>query len=513
MYDEVNPSWQEAEGVATNILHRALKAIAHQIDLPQPPRVDAKPIVIFNSLNWSRSEVVAVDLTHISAAEKSWKVYNQAGEEVRSQLTENSLLFYAADIASIGYNIFWLVDDIKPDYPDTDTVGAKHSRINLPDQAKTYLGECFDPTIENDILRVIVDPETGNLQSIFDKINQREILSGAGNQLQAFQDSGQYWDAWNIDPNYAEHPLNPPVLEGIIWEESGPIQWRLRVIRDLENSEFIQDYILQIHSPILKIATSVNWQTPHVMVKAAFPLNVTADMATYEMPCGAIARPTNPQTPAEKAQWEVPALHWADLTENLPKMPKISSETIAHQEEKFAAKDTYGVSLLNDCKYGYDAQPNQLRLTLLRGSTWPDPKADFYHHQFAYGIYPHGGSWQQAKTVRRGYEFNQPLLVKLWENCAEFNAPISEKKLPAKGSFLHLSAENLILMAFKPTEDNYEGKQWILRCYECHGQATEIQLESDLGLKIDGSVDLLEQANPSVNQDIFPWQVRTFRIV
>ncbi len=519
VYEEVNPTWQNAEGVAKNILDQALKAIYHQIELPQPPRVEAKPIIIFNSLNWSRSEVVAVDLTPISAAGKAWKVYDRAGEEVRTQLTENSLLFYAADIPSIGYNIFWLVDDTNPDIPDSvnQSVEAKHSPMNFPDPAKNYLGECFAPifapTIENDMLRVIVDPETGNLQSIFDKINQREVLSDAGNQLQAFQDSGQYWDAWNIDPNYAKYPLNPPVLKAIIWQESGPIQWRLRVIRQLENSELIQDYILQIHSPILKIATSADWQTPHVMVKAAFPLNITADIATYEMPCGAIARPTNPQTPAEKAQWEVPALHWADLTENMPKMPKIGSEMIAHQPEKLAAKDTYGVSLLNDCKYGYDAQPNQLRLTLLRGSTWPDPKADFYHHQFTYGIYPHAGSWQQAKTVRRGYEFNQPLLVQLWENCAEFNATISEKKLPAKGSFLDISAENLIFMAFKPKEDNYEGKQWILRCYECHGQATEIQLESDLGLKIDGSVDLLEQAIPSVSQDIFPWQVRTFRIV
>ncbi len=495
VYEEVNPTWQAAQEVATHILDRALKAIAHQIDLPQTLNVDAKPIVIFNSLNWSRSEVVAVDLTTIAAAGKCWKVYNHAGEEVRAQLTENSLLFYAADIPSIGYRIFWLVADIKTEDADGDFDQKNQS---LP------------PIIENDILRVTVDPETGNLPSIFDKKNQREILSDAGNQLQAFRDSGQYWDAWNIDPNYAQHPLNPPVLKEIQWQEYGPIQWRLRVIRQLENSEFIQDYILQIHSPILKIATSVDWQTPHVMVKAAFPLNVTADMATYEMPCGAIARSTNPHSPAEKAQWEVPALHWADLTENMPKMPK-SVQT--HQEEKFTAKDTYGVSLLNDCKYGYDAQPNQLRLTLLRGSTWPDPKADFYVHQFTYGIYPHGGSWQQAKTVRRGYEFNQPLLVQLWENCAEFNAPLSGKKLPHQSSFLQLSAENLILMAFKPTEDNDEAKQWILRCYECHGQATEIQLESDLGLKISGAVNLLEQAIPALAQDISPWQVRTFRIV
>lgn len=503
VYEEVNPIWQKAQGVAAEILDRALKAIAHQIDLPQPPKNDAKPIVIFNSLNWSRSEVVVVDLNLIFAAGKSWKIYNQAGEEVQAQLTEDSLLFYAADIPAIGYRIFWLVDE-------RSTGDISPTPLTEGGLEKLFL--------ENDILRVTVDPETGNIQSIFDKINQREVLSGAGNQLQAFQDSGQYWDAWNIDPNYAQHQLNPPVLKKIAWQEYGPIQWRLRVIRELENSEFIQDYILQIHSPILKIATSVDWQTPHVMVKAAFPLNVTADMATYEIPCGAIARSTNPRTPAEKAQWEVPALHWADLTENISKIrAKIPSKNIGDQE----GKSTYGVSLFNDCKYGYDAQPNQLRLTLLRGSTWPDPKADFYHHQFTYGIYPHAGSWQQAKTVRRGYEFNQPLLVQLRENGAELQVMIPEKKLPVQGSFLDLSAENIILMAFKPAEQSYENgqeaKEWVLRCYECHGEEAEIQLKSNLGfnlsLKIDGCLDLLERAIASTNNQISPWQVKTFRVI
>ncbi len=117
---------------------------------------------------------------------------------------------------------------------------------------------------------------------------------------------------------------------------------------------FAKIYILQVGVPLLKIATTVNWQESQVLVKAAFPLNIEADFATYEIPCGAIRRSTKPQTPAEKAKWEVPALRWADLT----------GET---------EQGIYGVSLLNDCKYGYDSQPNQLRLTLLRSPHWPDP--------------------------------------------------------------------------------------------------------------------------------------------
>ena len=554
VYVDANESWQAAQQVATEILDNALRAIAHQISLPSPPTPEAKPIIIFNSLNWSRSEVVTVTLPNGVMPENEWQIYTQAGEQVRSQLNENRLLFYAEDIPSIGYRLFWLVANVNPkddalplatkeytqvlrspltplkkggtgvtvplkkggtgvtvpfkeeetgvtvplkevkvplfkgDLGGSDRDFGSQSNIRIPSE---YL-------LENQILRVIVDPDTGNLSSIFDKINQREILNGAGNQLQAFQDKGQYWDAWNIDPNYAQHPLTPPTLKEIQWLEHGPIQWRLRVVRQIGRSLFIQDYILQTNSPLLKISTTVDWQEPHVMVKAAFPLKIEAETATYEMPCGAIQRTAKPQTPEEKAKWEVPALRWADLSEN---------------SKKNSNNLSYGVSVLNDCKYGYDAQPNQLRLTLLRGSTWPDPNADFYQHQFNYGIYPHFGSWQSAQTVRRGYEFNLPLSVLLFENSERVRSQKSVQTLPANGSFLDLSAENLILMAFKPTEDKSETQQWILRCYECHGQASEMNVKSDLGLTLDESVNLLEQPIGTANGQISPWKVTSFRVL
>jgi alpha-mannosidase len=292
-------------------------------------------------------------------------------------------------------------------------------------------------------------------------------LSGAGNQLQAFQDSGQYWDAWNIDPNYAQHPLPPTQLKSIQWLEQGVVQNRLRVVRQLGQSKFCQDYILQAGSPMLKIVTTVNWQESQVLVKAAFPLNVEADFATYEIPCGAIRRPTKRETPAEQAKWEVPALRWADLTEK--------------QDECI-----YGVSLLNDCKYGYDSQPQQLRLTLLRSPKWPDPEADRGFHEFTYALYPHGGSWESAHTVRRGYELNTPLQVIL----NPVRAANSKLSATQSASFLNFSAENLILMAFKQAEDDQQ--KWILRCYECHGETAELAMTSDLGLNLGDSVDLLE---------------------
>ncbi|MBD2559546.1 MULTISPECIES: alpha-mannosidase [Nostoc] len=486
VYTDALPQWQQVEQIGTKILQESLLAIASHITLSEPPKPDSLPIFVFNSLSWQRSEVVSVALP----TPEEWQIYDTSGKQLVSQLSEPStLLFLATEIPPVGYRIFWL----SPSSPPPPSFPPL-----LPDWI-----------LENEFLQVVIDPDTGDLSSVFDKIHQREILSGAGNQLQAFKDSGQYWDAWNIDPNYAQHPLPSTNLLSIQWLEQGPVQSRVRVVRQLGKSEFCQDYILQTGSPLLKIATTVNWQENHVLVKAAFPLNVEADFATYEIPCGAIRRPTKPQTPAEQAKWEVPALRWADLT----------GET---------QKGIHGVSLLNDCKYGYDSKPNQLRLTLLRSPNWPDSEADRGFHEFTYTLYPHAGSWESAHTVRRGYELNIPLQVILNPlTTHNVNAPLQLTALAQRTatanstiervSFLDLSDENLILMALKPSED--DPQQLILRCYECHGETAELSLQTDLGMNIGDKVDLLERSSTtefSSGQQILtiqPWKIASFKVV
>lgn len=462
VFKEANVAWQDVENTGLKILDQSLNAIASHINLPQPPQPDAKPIIVFNSLNWQRSEVVSLSLPSAS----SWEIYNLSGEKLPSQLIKQStLLFLAEAIPSVGYRLFWLCDCHKP---SDDQITSKPTENWI---------------LENELLRVIVDPNTGDLSSVFDKINQREILNGAGNQLQSFQDQGQYWDAWNIDPNYAQHPLPPTQLKSIQWLETGILCSSIRVIRQLGKSQFCQDYILWFNSPILEISTTVDWQETHVLVKAAFPLNLESSYATYEIACGAIKRPTSPQTPAEKAKWEVPALGWADLGD-----------------------DNYGVSLLNDCKYGYDAKPSELRLTLLRSPCWPDKNADRGIHHFTYALYPHGGNWQTAQTVRRGYELNLPLQVLI-----DVPSSLGQKSLKPFGQFLDWQAKNLVLMALKPSEEDQE--QYLMRCYECHGEEAELVISSDLDLAIAYPLDILERPiSTEQTVKILPWKIANFRL-
>ncbi|MGD1716843.1 alpha-mannosidase [Dapis sp. BLCC M172] len=559
VYVDANNNWREVERLGKEILAEAMTKVAVNIDVSPPFLLDAfpggmvYPIVVFNSLNWQRSELISVALPalptkkdfreqgesfelengdeeregrqgrlggkgretiskssfssasslrpnseHLSSLESrddDWQVYDNAREILTSQVSDNNLLFVASEIPGVGYRVFWLCSGFsdlgnKPHIRTniaqyTEKIAKKIENVNTVSLEKEKL------VLENNLLRVKVEGATGNLESIFDKINQREVLrKPEGNKLQAFRDEGQYWDAWNIDPNYQQHPLSPAKLIDIFWVEQGELKSCLRVIRKIGNSEFRQDYILEIDSPLLKIKSWVNWQEKHTLVKAAFPINIEADFATYEIPCGAIKRTTKPQTEREKAKWEVPALHWADISKN-----------------------NYGVSLLNDCKYGYDAKPDELRLTLLRGSTWPDSEADVGIHEFTYAIYPHIGSWENAGTVQRGYELNMPLLVQIMPLISKEK---SHGNLPQTYRFLGWETENLILMALKRSEDN---QRWIFRCYECLGREAKLNLESDAGLGIGKVVNLLEQdvseSNVEVESkscEISPWKIVSFSL-
>ena len=500
VFEDANNGWVDVTK-CVDIREEALKAIATQISLPPPPHPNARAIVVFNPCSWERSALVdnwslserfTTDEEMLAAYEKygedsyyPWQICDLDGQEVEAPHCAFfkhpdsygwGLTFLAEKIPALGYRCFWM-------YPRPHRLARKR-----PDYRRT---------LENEFLRVTINPATGDIASIFDKINQREVLSGPGNQLQAFRDEGQYWDAWNIDPNYQDHPLLPTELLRISPSDElivnsaryhNSLVSSITVERKIGQSVFMESYILERESPVLRIETSVEWQERRVVVKAAFPLNLEADFATYEIPCGVIQRTTKPETEAEKAQWEVPAMHWADLSDG-----------------------NYGVSLLNDCKYGYDAKPNQLRLTLLRGSEFPDPDADQGHHSFTYALYPHAGDWKAAQTVKHGYELNLPLLAQVIPVDGD-----SSKTLPPTASLLDLGADNLVLMAFKQSEDSPD--EWILRCYECHGEDAQLAFQSALGLELEERVDLLERSiNPQTTQGqtatVHPWEIASFRVV
>jgi alpha-mannosidase len=467
VFVDANQEWELAQQTALDLREKALGAIAAQVNLQFPPARNAVPLIVFNSLNWQRmNELVSWEIPDHLPTTGTIRDKHGMGEV---SYCEGRTIYFMPSIPSVGYCMYWYAP-----------FARDKSGIKL-DRSKDWI-------LDSGYLRAEICSKTGTLKSVWSCSDAREILRGAGNQLQFFQDQGQYWDAWNIDPNYVEHPLESATLKKIEWISTHPLRQHLRVVLQWRQSIFTQDYILAWGSSVLNIETHVDWQETHVLVKAAFPLNFSADYATYETPCGTIERATlpNPQplTDHQKAKWEVPALHWADLTQ--------------------VGEKIYGISLLNDCKYGYDAQPDCLRLTLLRSPQWPDEGCDRGFHSFTYALYSHSGNWQQAKTHQKGYELNRPLIAQ----TVDLSEP-SLGRLDQEHSFFSGFPDNLVLMALKQSEDSPQ--HWIVRCHEACGQSANATLETTLPIKPLDTVDGLERPVAEVSDEMRGWEVRSQR--
>jgi alpha-mannosidase len=172
------------------------------------------------------------------------------------------------------------------------------------------------------------------------------------------------------------------------------------------------------------------------MLKVAFPVAVSDTTAAYEIPFGSIERSTGSSDPWEKAKVEVPAQRWADLSQ-----------------------DDYGVSLLNRAKHGHDIKGSTIRLSLLRSPKWPDPTADRGQHVIEYALYPHTGRWRDAATVKRGAEYNAPLLPVVTDR--------HRGDRPAVDSFVTIAPERYVLTTIKKAEDS---SAWIVRWYDTRGE-------------------------------------------
>jgi alpha-mannosidase len=366
-------------------------------------------------------------------------------------------------------SLCWLADIPSFGFVEMESVGISETNEALSitsDREKFYL--------ENRYIKVKIDLKTGAIAQIFDKRSQKAILQSAST-LQFFEDKGQYWDAWNIDPNYESKKLESTTLESIEISSNCSLQVSVRTVQKFRNSTFIQEVQLTAFESFITVKNWVDWQEEYTLVKAAFPINWRSPYATYEIPMGTIQRSTLGETPEAKAKWEVPAQYWADIA-----VSPIPESLLPPQA---GANSGVGLSVLNDSKYGYDAKPDCLRLTLLRSPNWPSQHSDRGHHEFTYRLVPHQGDWREANIVQLAQELNNPIVLQL--------SPIPAKQQ----SFLRVSAPNIVLSAFKRSQDQ---SGWIMRFYEANGQETETEIEISLDLLQAENIwecDLMENKN------------------
>lgn len=393
------------------------------------------------------------------------------GKPLASQSTPDGTLLDISDLPPFSVMTLHQEDGRAPDLPGFENW--------------TGLSSAF---LENNYLRVEFN-RAGDISRILDKTHQREVLpEGAlANQFIAFEDRPQNFDAWDIDIFYDDKYWYSEPATSMNIVENGPLRVTLEIKRRILHSDYTQRISLDHNSPQIRFETTIDWRERHILLKAAFPVEVFSPTATYEIQWGNVERPTHQNTSWDWARFETCTQKWVDLSEG-----------------------DYGVSLLNDCKYGHDIQDNVIRLSLLRSPTKPDPEADQGEHCFSYNLLPHAGRWGQ-QTVAAAYALNDPFIVC---DCRSKGRQTTNMD---RQSFMSVNRPNIVIETIKQAED---GEGIIVRLYETQRQRGEVMLTTGFPLAKTEIVNILEEKQEELLPDgqnvrvfVTPYQIVTLRLV
>jgi alpha-mannosidase len=483
VYRDSQEDFDSVFRTAERVISASLAGVAGEVDTSGA----GKSVLVFNPLSWSRSGVVEIP----AGDAEGLAIVDALGRRVPSQEVDGGMvIFLAEDVPSIGYREYRAA-------PARD----KPRRTSL--KCAETKGEI---RLENRFLVVRVDRGTGLVRSVFDKASRREVLQGPGGLIQVFEDApvrgracvnsridAAVFDAWEVfiyqqEGGVKSVDLDRPLEVEVV--ERGPVRARVRaryryVQEGRPGSTFIQEVMLCDGSPIVEFRLEADWHAEHRLAKVAFPLTVHSDFTAYEIPYGSITRrnPLSPEaTLEERAKYEAPGQKWVDHT---------------------ADDGSFGVSLLNDCKYGFDAGNDVVRMTLLRSAGYPfrlragfglptitDPEGELTDqgkHSAAYALYPHRAGFREALTARKGYEFNCPMRVVI--------EPSHDGRLPKAHSFISVEPEGVVVTVAKKAEDS---GAIVVRLVETSGKEAKARVRFPGLVESAVETDLMERRSAKV---------------
>lgn len=457
VYDVTDIEYKELLRNVDGLINNGMASIINKINL------DNRSVVVINTLGFVRDDIVTFE---VPSDIKNPAVIDDEGKEIICQRIDGGkAIFFAKGIPANGYKCFELIE----------STGAHIRNVKL---TKTFA--------ENDSFLIKFD-DKGQIISFMDKLSNREIIKNGmiANEIQAFEDKPMCFDNWDIDIYYKEKMWRIDDVQSIDVVDEGPVRSTLRVERKFLESTIVQK--IHVYNDIDRIdfETYVDWKEKDILVKASFPIDINTKEATYEIQYGNVTRPTHENTSWDVARFEVCGHKWADLSEG-----------------------DFGVSLLNDCKYGHDIKNGVMRLTLLKSTCDPNPDADKEEHFFTYSIYAHKGTWKDANTAKLAYNLNTPLFSKV-EGAHEGNL---DKNL----SLVNVDKDNVMIEVVKKAEDS---DHLIVRMYEFHNKRTEATLKFMSEIHEAYECNLLEKKIDEVSFDsceikfmIKPFEIKTFKI-
>ena len=445
-----------------DVVETSVGAVASRLDT----RVSGTPLVLYNPSGITRREVVTIDAA-------DGRIFDAKGKAVRTQRLQDGKLAFVAEVPSVGYVVYDL-------------------RKGKPSAGKSSL-KTGPSSIENGVYSLRLDGN-GDICSLVDKRNGRQLVAeGKAIRLAMFTENESFqWPAWEILKKTVDG--TPVAVDGdvrISVAENGPVVAALKVERSFGESHFTQYIRLYdgADEERIDIVNEVDWHGTNALLKAEFPLTVSNPVARYDIGTGSLERPNNlPE------QYEVYAQQWADLSE---------------------PDGSYGVAILNDCKYGWDKPAdNLLRLTLLhtpktrRSYAYQDHQ-DHGQHKFTYSIVAHEGDWRQGGITRKAEALNQPIKA--------FTTTRHPGSLGRRFAFAGVHGEGIALRALKKAED---GSGYVVRFYELDGRDAKdvsIGFPTDIveALELNGNEAVIGPAESPGNElhfDIGAWGMKTFLV-
>ena len=318
--------------------------------------------------------------------------------------------------------------------------------------------------------------ENGTISSLIDLRNGRELCDGLPlNTLLTAEDVPAAWDGWDLDADCLLKLRSDGNNGEMTVAADGCVEYRLRCRRTVcGNSWLEQDIVFYADDPLIVFDSTLHWNSPHHLLKVCFDTTIQSSFARHETQFGCVQRTTTRNTAEEQARFEGCNHKYTELSE-----------------------PSYGITLLNDCKYGVGVENGRMTLTLAKGGMRPDDRGDVGVYSFRYGLYPHLGGYCADLCVRPAYLFNY---LPLASSCEE------EPPLVAA------SAPNIVVETVKPCED--PDMAFILRLYECEGTDTRTQLFLQDPSWTASVCDMMERSSSPCGKVLHfrPFEIKTIRV-
>ena len=411
-------------------------------------------VTLFNTTGFARDDVVCLGAFSGGALEDG------EGRRFPVQQTEEGAVAFVTGLPAKGWKTFRAAEAGETASPFT----WEENRLETP----FYTVELA---------------EDGTFARLYDKEFAREVLQegACGNALVAFEDKPMHYDNWDVDAYYREKSWALEDVSSLRWTERGPVRATLEIQRRYGDSFLRQKVRFYADSRRIDFETYVDWHEDQQLLKVLFPLEIHTDEASFDIQFGNVKRKVHRNTSWEKARFESCGQRWADLSEG-----------------------RYGVSLLNDCKYGHSVEDGVLALSLIKCGREPNPQADREEHFFTYSLYPHQGSWQQGGTQKEALFLNQPVRVLAGQGAED------------SFSLVSTTCPHVTLETVKAAED---GDGIILRLYEHENARGPVELTFGRELRAVEECDLLERVQGPVEAEgcrcrvgILPYEIKTLRV-